>query len=188
MRPIKPLLLGFTVVVAIFLGVARFADAAPPAPGARADSALRITADAHFFGGTGVGLDYSRRLGRWGGIDLTLSDADLGHNHAGLGVGAMGQLLIGDDWGNSFVMAAGPSFVEAPQFGGVAFLTTEIGYDLRRRGLPSLLLAVGPEWALSDSGKATCPDGGFLGCLFWKDQYHAGDVGFHARIAIGFAF
>jgi hypothetical protein len=108
--------------------------------------------DARALGGSGIGLDYSRRIGRWTGIDLTLSNADLGHGHSGFGMGAMGQILVSDDFGDSLVLAAGPSFVDAPEFGGVAFLTTEIGYDLRRRGLPSFLLAVGPEWALNDSG------------------------------------
>jgi hypothetical protein len=170
--------------------VARQVPAAPPSwweHPASAATAVRVTGMADVFSGAEYGLEVSHRFDRIFGVDVALGPNDMGYGHRGLFAEALGRAYaFRGPAGISF--ATGPSVRTANEFGAIAFMRAEIAAELRWAGLPNLLIGVGPEVALNDSGRATCPDNGWFSCFLWKDHWSAGDVGFRVRAAAGWAF
>lgn len=156
----------------------------------RADAvaAARVSAVTTVFGYSGLGLDVSARFMRRAGIDATIGYADSQHNHAGMSAEVLGQLFLFDGT-YGLTLGLGPSLLTGtPEFGEVAFLQSEIAFEYRNRGGLAFLIGGGPFISLNNSGKASCPDQGWFSCMLWINQYHAGDVNFRVRLAVGLAF
>ena len=131
----------------------------------------------------GFGLAVSRKLFSVFGVDATWSYENLGYGHDGMAVETLARVLGGGRHAAS--LGIGPSLHWAKEFGQVAFCTGELAYEYRPVGGVSVLLGVGVDVALNNSGTATCPDSGWFSCLFWMDHYSQGDVLLRVRIAIG---
>jgi hypothetical protein len=168
--------------------VARPAPPPPPQPRAdHVDTAVRATGMADLFSGGAYGLEVSHRFGPILGLDAAFGQNAMDHGHWGV----FGEVLarayaFKGPGGISF--AAGPSVRTANEFGAVGFLRAEVAAELRSPGVPNLVLGIGPEVALNDSGRGSCPDNGWFSCFLWKDHWQAGDIGFRARVAIGWVF
>jgi hypothetical protein len=168
--------------------------APPPAPQQPAvpaapttTTAVRATAMVDLFSGGAYGLEVSHRLGPILGLDATFGRNDMTYGHTGVFAEALARLYAFKGAGG-ISFAAGPSLRTANEFGAIGFLRAEVAAELRWPGVPDLLVGFGPEVALNDSGRATCPGNGWFSCFFWQDQWHAGDVGYRGRVAAGWTF
>jgi len=147
--------------------------------------AVRAFGSVMIFGPESVGLEASARLSRFG-LDLALSYQDFGYHYRGLGAEGLAR-AYGIGGRNSLSLGIGPSVTASDGFGTVAFLQTEVAYQFRENGGPSLLIGFGPAMALNDSRRAECPDSGWFSCFLWKDKYHQGDLTVRLRLAVGFS-
>jgi len=152
-----------------------------------ARTAIRIAGTLDFLGPVGVGVELSQRVLAHGGLDALVSYEDLQHDHSGVSAEVLARYhpFSGP---HALSLGVGPALLLAREYGGVAFVTGEVAYEFRKAGATSVLVGVGMQVALNNSGRATCPDQGLLPCFLWTDHYQAGDVGFRLRLAIGTAF
>jgi hypothetical protein len=180
------------VVTVLFLsGPARaFATSPGAASAARPQAAattVRMMLATRLLEHASVGVQVSQRVAPRIALDLTLSRVQLGRDHPGPMVETMARgFLFPGRHGLSF--ALGLSGLSAREYGRLAFFQSELAYELRVPTAPSVLLGVGPEIALNQSGQATCPPGTDLCTFLWKDRYSKGDAAVRVRLAIGLAF
>ena len=155
--------------------------------GAAGGTALRIAGTLNFLGPVGLGLEVSQMLSTQVGVDGIVSYEDFQYGHNGVGVDALVRYspFVGV---HALAIGIGGSFLAAREYGAIGFAQGEISYEYRRAHAFSFLIGAGPQVALNKSGRANCPETGFLACFLWKDQYATGDVGAHLRLAIGTAF
>lgn len=149
--------------------------------------ALRVTGDLSLMRSVDTGIELSARVKESWGLDVMASYRNMGHGYEGIGGEATFRSFpINGRRGLS--LGIGPSVLVARGFGVVGFLQTEVAYELRPvRGI-GMLLGFGPAVALTHSRKAECPDGGWVGCLFWNDHISPGDFEVRLRLAVGPSF
>jgi hypothetical protein len=155
--------------------------------GAPAATAIRLTGMLDVFNGGAYAVEVSRRAGPVFGMDAAFGGNSMDYGHSGIFAELLARAyLFTGPAGVS--LALGPSLRSANEFGTVGFVRAELAVELRSLGVPNLLLGLGPELALNDSGQGTCPHSGLFSCLLWRDTWRAGDVGFRVRVAAGWAF
>jgi hypothetical protein len=195
MNPVKRIWLSSLVVLAgiapVGVHVARADDEASLAlaatPITNPATVVRAVGSLVMLGPLAAGVELSQRLSPHLGVDATIAYADLQFGHPGVTGEVLGRWFLFD--GHQGVsVGLGPSLFAAQEFGPVAAIQSEVAYELRLPRSFSLLVGAGPNLVLNDSGKATCPETGFLSCFLWQDQYHAGEVGLRARLALGKSF
>jgi hypothetical protein len=84
-------------------------------------------------------------------------------------------------------LAAGPSAITGGAFGTVAFLHTEVAYEVRPSFPFTLLVGLGRDVALNDSpaaGASSCT-GGLFGVCY--RPFERGDLVWHFRMGVGVA-
>jgi hypothetical protein len=150
-------------------------------------TAVRVTGMLDVFNGGAYGIEVSRRMTPALGIDVAFGANDMDYGHHGVFAELLGRAYLFNGIGG-VSLALGPSLRTADRFGAVGFVRAELAVELRALGVPNLLLGLGPEVALNDSGQGVCPDNGWLSCFLWKDHWNAGDLGFRVRVAAGWAF
>jgi hypothetical protein len=158
-----------------------------PVPTGSARSAVRAAAAVSPFSDLSLGMQWSQRLDAAAGIDVVLARVDMGRGRDGPQAEVLGRYFAFA--GRHGISAAvGPSALYVPELGPVLLLQSELAYELRTPGAPTLLAGVGPTVALTNSREAACPETGWLACLFERDRFKAGDVGLRFRLAAGYAF
>jgi len=156
-------------------------------PKSSAATAVRVAGSLQALGPVGLGAEVSRRIMAHAGLDVTASYEDFQHGHSGVGVDALARYFPFSG-PHAFSLGLGPSLLHAREYGSVGFLQGELAYEFRETARFSVLVGAGAQIALNNSGRATCPDQGFLACFLWTDHYSAGDVAFRMRLALGAAF
>lgn len=164
-----------------------------PAP-AGADAGLQPTAiraaGAIGVDFIGLGIEASRPLGRWFGVDGMLAGGGVSDSF-GLTAEVLGRVgYFGSRHALSFGL--GPSVMHANSYGNVAFAQSELTYEYcAPRGI-SLLVGWGPTLALSTSESNSClkPAVNFSpGCgFFYREQFQPGQLGMRWRAGVGVAF
>jgi hypothetical protein len=185
--------LALSLLLPFFFCGATFARANEPDPPPdlsahlAARTALRAVGSLEVLGPAAVGLEASWKVVPHFGLDGTVSYEDMQYGHQGVGVEALARYFpfLGP---NALSVGLGPAFLAANEYGAVAFARSELSYEYRRVGTLSVLIGVGAEIALNNSGTATCPQQGWFSCFLWVDHYSAGDFSYHLRLALGTAF
>jgi hypothetical protein len=179
------------IATAAFIGCTRavFAQENPPtlAVPIAARTAIRVTGTLDFLGPVGIGAELSQRVLTRGVLDTSVSYEDLQHGHSGVDVEVLARYLPFKG-PHALSLGIGPALLLAREYGGVGFMAGEVAYEFRKPGAVSVLVGAGAQVALNNSGRASCPDQGFLPCFLWTDHYNAGDVGARLRLAVGMAF
>jgi hypothetical protein len=180
----------FLIATLILLGhvaPARAASAPAPIAPSQAATAVRLQVAMPVLHYGGVGVQVSRRLVPHLALDVTLNRVDLGRDHAGPMMEVMARAFLFPGR-HGFSFAAGMAGLSAREYGALAFLQAELAYELRAHRAPSVLIAIGPQVALNESGTATCAPGTGWCRLLWKDHYAAGDTAVQLRLAMGYSF
>jgi hypothetical protein len=139
--------------------------------------AARMDLMLRFPGGTGVGIDVSRAFGEVFSVEGAVGAGDYGRTD-------LSVLARVTPPNGGITVAAGPLLMFSNRLGPVGFVAGELGYSSNRRRGIFVLLALGAEVALNESGRTECP---FLD-LACPGKYRPGDFNFRSRIGIGAAF
>jgi hypothetical protein len=139
--------------------------------------AARMNLTLRFPGGMGVGVDVSRAFGEVFSIEGAAGAGDYGRTD-------LSVLARVTPPNGGITVAAGPLLMLNDRVGPVVFVAGEFGYSSNRRRGIFVLLALGAEVALNESGRAECQ---FLD-LACPGKYRPGEFNFRSRVAIGAAF
>lgn len=148
-------------------------------------TALRLSAASGLLDYGEIGVEVSQVIKPWLAIDGMLGYADFGYGNGGLAF----ELLArgGSFWSRHAVsLGLGPAVLAASSYGPVTLLQSELSYEYRHHF--AFLIGVGPSLALNTSQQAACNQGGLLPCLFLKQQFHRGELGWRARLGLGLSF
>jgi hypothetical protein len=157
-----------------------------PPPSPPLGLAVRLSLRLSGFSNAGYGVSASRRAGPVG-VEASAGPEDFGQTYQGFGGEILGRVFVGDGM-HVLSFGLGPSLRHADTFRSIGFLASELAYEIRPRGGVSLLIAIGEEFVLNDSGMASCMADGFAGCIFWRSHYNAGDMLARFRLGLGVSF